>query len=381
LDVYFILINNKGNPWMTPKFRLLLTLLILFGFILQACTSQAPQSVSTLLPGSATEEPAVSETTLTTLSPTESQLESTGPATKITVVLLPYLTYAPLFIAGEEGYFAEQNLEVEYVKLFGQDSFVALASSKLDVGATLFNVAVFRAIGEGGQIKIVSDKGYVDPGGCATYGLLVRKALLDSGEVKEAIDLKGRKGAFDTASVQSYFLDTVLNGAGLSLSDVSQTDFESPANELEAYASGGVDFSVQTEPWLTRITETGNAVLWKTFNEVMPNQQFGANFFGPTLFEKNPDAGQRFMRAYLKAVQQYNLGKTDRNIELLAKFSKLDTALLNKVCWPAFRADGSINADSLQKFQEWGVANGMLDQVLTPDQYWDGRFVDEANNS
>jgi len=191
--------------------------------------------------------------------------------------------------------------------------------------------------------------------------------------------LKGRKGAFDTASIQSYFLDTLLNTAGLSLSDVSQVEFDSPANELEAFANRSLDFSVQTEPWVTRLNDAGNALTWKTFNEILPDYQFGHNFFGPTLVDKNPDAGQRFMRAFLKAVRQYNLGKTERNIELMVKFSQLEQDLLNKACWPTFRADGSINADSVQKFQEWAVEQGLLDQVLTTEQFWDGRFVDEAN--
>jgi ABC-type nitrate/sulfonate/bicarbonate transport system substrate-binding protein len=36
---------------------------------------------------------------------------------KLRVAMVPYLSYAPLTIAQEEGYFAQQGLDVEFVSL------------------------------------------------------------------------------------------------------------------------------------------------------------------------------------------------------------------------------------------------------------------------
>ena len=47
---------------------------------------------------------------------------------KVKVQLLPFFSYAPLYIAQEEGYFAEEGLEVEFQNLRGSAAFVALAS-------------------------------------------------------------------------------------------------------------------------------------------------------------------------------------------------------------------------------------------------------------
>ena len=59
-------------------------------------------------------------------------------AQKVTlkVVLLPYLAFAPFFIGEEEGYFAEQGLEVEFVKFAGAaQAMPLLAQGSLHVGA------------------------------------------------------------------------------------------------------------------------------------------------------------------------------------------------------------------------------------------------------
>ena len=95
--------------------------------------------------------------------------------------------------------------------------------------------------------------------------------------------------------------------------------------------------------------------------------------------EENPDAGRRFMVAYLKAVRQYNQGKTERNLEILAKYTKLDKELLTEACWPSFRSNGRINVRSILEFQDWAVKAGLLDNRVTVDQFWNPGFIEHAN--
>ncbi len=299
----------------------------------------------------------------------------------IKIQLLPYMSYIPLFIADKEGYFTEQNLKVEFVKLVGQDAFVALGKGDIDVAATLLNVAMLKALGEGELIKIVADKGYIESSGCAVYSLIARKDIIDSGELDDLSNLKGRKAVYDVASIQAYFLDKLLGTKGLTLSDVSLVELDSPASEIDAFANKSIDLSVQTEPWITRINNTGNTKTIKTFNEVIPNFQFGTIFFGPSILEKNPELGNRFMKAYLKAINQYNEGKNQENSKNLMEFAQLDQSLIDQVCWPTFRADGSINVESVTAFQDWAIQKGYLDKPVSADVFWDPAFIDKAKES
>jgi len=65
---------------------------------------------------------------------TSPRVEQTQPApVTLKVVILPYLSEAPLFIA-EEGYFAEQALDIEFVELKrSAEAVPALAQGDLDV--------------------------------------------------------------------------------------------------------------------------------------------------------------------------------------------------------------------------------------------------------
>ena len=113
--------------------------------------------------------------------------------------------------------------------------------------------------------------------------------------------------------------------------------------------------------------------------KVVPNLQQAFIAYGPTLLDEGPDAGKRFMAAYLKGVRQYNQGKTERNLDILAKHTGLDEELLMQICWPSFRSDGRIGVQGVLEFQAWAVEKRFLDSVVTEDEFWDPSFLEWAN--
>jgi NitT/TauT family transport system substrate-binding protein len=164
----------------------------------------------------------------------------------------------------------------------------------------------------------------------------------------------------------------------LSLAD-AQVSAVPPGAEIEAMGQGALDLTVQGEPTVTQFVQSGQGVRWMPVQQVVPGFQFDVLIYGPSLEDKNPDAGRRFMIAYLKAVRQYNQGKTARNLDLLAKFTGLDRDLITNMCLPALRNDGSIDAGSVAEYQDWAVQKKFLDRALTAEEYWDPGFIQSAN--
>lgn len=298
---------------------------------------------------------------------------------KLNVQLLPFMSFVPLYIAEEEGYFAEQGLEVEFHMVFAPDSFVALRQGDLDVAADFISASMLNLIGQDENIRMVAGKGYVAPTGCTVNGLIARKELVDAGELDNVAQLKGRTIAMDSVTVEGYYMDKLLSSAGLTLADVDMTDLPSPPAEMEAFESAAIDLSASSEPWVTRTNLAGNTVTWRSFQEQIPDFQFAVLLFGPTLLKDNPDVGQRFMTAYVKAMQQYNEGKTERNMELMMAFTELDQELLEQICWPTFREDGSINSQSVIDFQTWAVERELLEEIVPVDEFWEPSFVEYAS--
>ena len=96
------------------------------------------------------------------------------------------------------------------------------------------------------------------------------------------------------------------------------------------------------------------------------------------MLDNNRDAGLRFIRAYLSAKAQYDQGKTDRNIQIVAKYTKLDPELIRDSCWVSLHADLNVNPTSVNQFQAWSVSRGYSDRAIGEAEFWDPSFVQEV---
>jgi NitT/TauT family transport system substrate-binding protein len=299
---------------------------------------------------------------------------------RLKVVVGPYMGYAPFFIATEMGYFREQNIEVEYINEIRHVVILpALLQGDVDVMASTLSFSLLNAIARGGVVKIVGDKGYIDPDGCVYLSLLAPKSFVESGRFDDAAGIRGVTIATQAGTTLLFYVEHVLNTFGLTVDDVTNRYLPAPVRH-EALKNGAVDLINAVEPWLTRILAEGDTVIWKPANEVAPNMQLSVIMYGPNLLENEGDVGGRFMTAYLKGVRRYNLGKTNENIAILSKYLKVEPRQLREICWPSFRSDGMINVKSITEYQEWGMRRGMLDEIIPQERFFEDRYVRYAND-
>ncbi len=297
---------------------------------------------------------------------------------RLKVSTLAFLSFGPLFIAEEEGYFAEQGLQVEFVDLRRtQYGTAALAAGQLDVLAGGMTAGVLNSIARGADVRFVADRCHVGRPGqqCTWFGVLARPEILE-GNV-----LRPNTGELQVATpinvIQGLMLDRLVADAGLPRESVTVRFVQYPALP-EAVASGATDVAIVGEPWLTRILDTGRAKLWAAGEDLIPEAQIGAIAFGPRLLNRDRDLGRRFMVANLKGVRQYNRGKTERNLNILGRRTGLERDLLERLCWPNLRDDGMLNLESVMQFQTWANKRGLLERRLEPEEFWDPAFVEYA---
>lgn len=347
-------------------------------------TYMMASSILLTLIASCAQPPATS--TLPMLSPTQEQATEIPIQTAIQEPIhlklgsLNLMSYAPLFIARDEGYFSEQGLDVEFID-FGSsatETIPQLVARELDVaGPTLF-VSIFNAIVQGNNLKFVADKGFMDPNNCATDAWFASKAALESGMLSTPPSIGGKNVIFPPGGTHEYVMDILLQQNGLTQSDIEKSHIADAATRVEGLKNGSVDVSFLSEPWITRAQTMGAGEIWIPFSDLIPNQSLGTIVFGPSILEDNPEAGTRFMIAYLKAVEQFNEGKTDRNVEIIANYTKLSPEEIKASCWTSFKPDGSIDIDGVLAFQEWAFSKGFMDDVLSPDEFWTSQFIYEA---
>jgi len=284
-------------------------------------------------------------------------------------------------IADQEGFFSQQGLDVEFVRMDrGTEAIAALAQNDIDVYAGAINVGILAAMQKVG-IRIVASKGHFDPLGCTYITTMARKELVDSGKLDSASGVRGLVVDMNArANIREYYFGKLLASYGLEISDVELASVPDAAAS-DALKNGSLDLVPITDPWVTSIEKDGSGVSWMPAQQVLPNYHFSLIAYSDQFMNQHHDAANRFMVAYLKAVQQYKLGKIDRNLEIISKATGLDQVFLQSSCWPEIVQDGVMDVQNILDFQSWAASQELLDPpLLSAGQVWDGQFVDYAAN-
>jgi NitT/TauT family transport system substrate-binding protein len=108
---------------------------------------------------------------------------------------------------------------------------------------------------------------------------------------------------------------------GLTLDDVQIEPMGYP-DMLAALANGGIDGGIFVEPFGTQAVARDLGVRWHGNEDFYPHAMRGALMYGPRLVDQDPDAGTRFMIAYLKGTRDY-LDAFERGVDKEAVLAAL----------------------------------------------------------
>lgn len=343
---------TESGEYMLPVHlrHLILALVIVLALIVTACVSSGPPASST---------PLVPE------------------MTTVKVAYLPVVSNGPLFLAKEERYFEKQGINVEFEKFQSAAAALpVLINGDIAVSGGGVSPSLVNAVAKGVHVRIVADKGRNSPDACNASGLVVRRDLYESGVITKPSDLKGKK--IMAANDAAYRLSRILLMANLSKGDVETVtmDFASGAVALK---NGAIDGADMTEPYLTQVLDDKTAVMLIPTSVCTPDYATPL-FYGPAILDKNPELGRRFMVAYLQGVRQYNLGKTERNLEILSNYTGLDQDLLQRSCWLPVDPTGNVPKKPVRDYLDWMYENNQTSQNPGDDLLYDMSYVTYANN-
>jgi NitT/TauT family transport system substrate-binding protein len=307
-----------------------------------------------------------------------------NPAVTVRVGVVGSASDAGVFIAQEKGYFREQGLEIDLNQFQAlQQQVPLLGSGQLDVGGGGLNAGLFNAVAQDVPLRIVADKGSLYPG-FRWQGFVVRQDLVDSGAFAGCASFKGMRvaNAADGNNAQIQ-LERLLQECGLSLADIELIVMGYP-DMLTAFKNGAIDASHMLEPNITRLASEGLAILYKSSDEVYPDEQAAVLLYGPQFIADQRPAAQRFMLAYVKALRDYweaftrGTGRAEV-IDILARTTSLkDPALIDRVGPTGLNPDGYVSKPTLAQDVDWWVARGYVKTRVDVAQVVDDSFVDYA---
>ncbi|HLH26316.1 MAG TPA: ABC transporter substrate-binding protein [Chloroflexota bacterium] len=301
------------------------------------------------------------------------------PAQTVRYGYNPILSGAPIYLAQDRGYFAEQGFTVDYTPFDSAALMVApVAAGQLDAMPAAPSPSLFNALARGVPIKALAAQSW------SSTALMLRKELADSGQFHTLQDLRGRRVSFNVeGSPVDYTLRVALVKQGMSLNDVdvqrvSNTDLAA------ALANGAVDAGVVPEPVPVLIESRGIGVRFGDVQEIAGHQTGSMLAVGPGMLDRGDDTVTRFLVAYLKGLRDEIAAVQDdklvdpATLDVISKWTNIPADTIGRATLLPVPADGRIDAADVNQQQEFWVQAGLVPTRADLGQFLEPKYVEAA---
>jgi NitT/TauT family transport system substrate-binding protein len=294
----------------------------------------------------------------------------------------PILAGAPIYFAQDRGYFASLGLQVEFTPFDSAALMTApISTGQLDAIPAAPAPGLFNALAR--DVKLFGVAAL-----SSTYAtLLVRKDLVDGGQVREPHDLLGKRVSLNVeGSPVDYATRNILIRSGLTLQDI---DVQRIVNTDLAVAltNRAVDAGVAAEPISTLIVQQGLAVPLVTSTQFIGNQTGSFLAYGPSFVTRTDDAPTRFMSGFLKGYRDYvgavrggNMTGPD-DLSIVSKWTRIAPETIATVTISEPPADGRIDLDDLKRQQDFWMTQGLVTSPVDLSKIIDYRWLEAATRA
>lgn len=234
--------------------------------------------------------------------------------TKVTLNEVAHsIFYAPMYVAIEEGYFADEGIDLELVTGFGADkTMTAVLSGEADIGFMGSEATIYTYLGNTDDY-VVNFAQLTQRAG----NFLVAREPMDNfkwEDLKGKNILGGRQGGMPEM-VFEYILKMNNIDPKTDLTIDQSIDFGSTA---AAFSGGQGDFSIEFEPFATSLEEKGDGYIVASLgvdSGYVPYTAFSAK---SSYMEKNPKIIQGFTNALQKGMDYVNSHSSEEIAKVIA---------------------------------------------------------------
>ncbi|MEV7892404.1 ABC transporter substrate-binding protein [Streptomyces sp. NPDC002817] len=268
---------------------------------------------------------------------------------------------APLQVALDKGEFEREGLDVTLKVLPTPDALPLLAKGDLDAIWAAPEAAVMNGLRGGFDIKWVAGNFSPDPD--SKSGLWVR---LKDGESASQVSMAGRRlgTMIGKGSVIAYPMEKALEKHGGGLDKIQYQQLGS-ADVLTALENGGVDSAWLLDPVWRKVD---GRPAYAFLGGQPQGEPLGGMLYGPSLLQRDVDAGVALLRAYIRTVNSYfatDYKDDEAYVTYLAKLLKADKQILRST--PSLRMDWEIREGTTDRLQAAYTAQGVSEGDPLPE--------------
>jgi NitT/TauT family transport system substrate-binding protein len=216
-----------------------------------------------------------------------------------------------MFLAEARGYFAAEGLTPKFMYFeSAQPIAVANVSGDIDYGATPPGGGFFALAGQG-ALKIIG--GYImDWPSFQANGAVVSFAAYEKG-FHSFQDMGGKTvSTTQIGGAPHYAWALLAEHFGVDLKTVHVVALQSNPNQLTAVIGGQVDAAMMPSTVFTGALQEGKVKLLGFAGDIVP-WQLGAVFTSTKIADGHQDQVRRFLRAYVRGVQDYHDAFTNKD--------------------------------------------------------------------
>ena len=292
---------------------------------------------------------------------------------KVKVGVFPVSSSLPYFVALDRGFFKEQNIEPEMVRLIGgPPNVAAMITNQIEASAVLVTIegmnANIKKPGVAMYISINSQN--------KTYQMeqfVIRKGL----EAKTLADLKGKKIMSAPGPANVTMAKAALAAAGLKEGDYTLDQLDM-GQHVNAMTAGTFDAGYTLEPNASTMRKMGVATTLETgivaryvLGDPNANAFVGGAALTSDFIKNRPDVAKRFTAAWQKAVKLINENPTEARKHLVKNTFTPDDVVDTVPMIRYFMAKDLTAKDKAdyQKFIDFSVKTGTLEQPVDVTKY------------
>jgi NitT/TauT family transport system substrate-binding protein len=292
---------------------------------------------------------------------------------KVKVGVFPVSSSLPYFVAVERGFFKEQNIEPEMVRLIGgPPNVAAMITNQIDASAVLVTIEGMNAnIKKPGVAMYISINSQNEKYQMEQF--VIRRGL----QAKSLADLKGKKIMSAPGPANVTMARAALAAAGLKEGDYSIDQLDM-GQHVNAMTAGTFDAGYTLEPNASTMRKMGVASTLEAgviARYVLGDPNANAFVAGGAItsdFIKNrPDVARRFTAAWGKAIDLINNNPAEARKHLIKNTFTPDDVVDTVPMIRYFMAKDLTAKDKadFQKFIDFSVKMGTLEKPVDVTKY------------
>lgn len=296
-----------------------------------------------------------------------STISQSSEQQKLKIAVLPILDALPMYVAQENGYFNEQNLEVEFIPVgSAAERDQVIASGQADgmindlVSTLLYNQDTT-------QIQVVSFARTATPE-FPQFRILASK---DSG-IGSVEDLKGVEIGISEGSVIEYTTDRFLEAEGFSPLEIATIAVPSIPVRMSLLDSGELKAANLPDPLASLAIQGGAVVIIDDTS--YPEYGNSLISFRKSVLDSNPEAARGFLAAVEKATLEINADPTKWD-SLLTEKNLVPAPLIGSYEIPTFPVGSLPSQAQWDDVVQWGIDKGFISQNVSYDASVNGDYL------